>query len=122
MLHTGPASKRRSPVLTTPAVGTDNPGNPGPETALGLETRVRGRRPGHYRGQAGSPGPQTPACSRLRPMAPLPQGRTDTSEAGASLCSSRAGRGRSHAGAMGLQRVRNKAFFTDALGTTCLCE
>lgn len=78
-LHT---SERRSPVLTTPTVGTDNPGNPGPETALGLVTRVRGRRPGNSRGRAGSAGPQTvlPAhISVLRPRCPraglTPQGR-----------------------------------------------
>ena len=63
----------------------------------------------------------SPARSRLRPAAPLPEGRTDTPRK-KGLPFSRAGRGCGRAGAMGLQRDRNQAFFTDALGTTCLCE
>ena len=58
-------------------MGTDNP-----ETALGLVTRVRGRRSGNSRGRAGSAGPQTllPAhISVLWPSCPraglTPQGR-----------------------------------------------
>lgn len=74
--------RKTFPCSHPPAVGTDNPGNPGPETALGLVTRVLGRQPGNSWGRAGSSGPQTllPAhVSVLRPRCLraglTPQGR-----------------------------------------------
>lgn len=74
--------RKTFPCSHPPAVGTDNPGNPGPETALGLVTRVLGRQPGNSWGRAGSSGPQTllPAhVSILRPRCLraglTPQGR-----------------------------------------------
>lgn len=78
--------QKNVPLFSPPAVGTGHPGNPGPETALGLVTRVLGRQPGNSWGQAGSSGPQTllPLTSPSCGPAAL-RGRTDTPRKGASL-------------------------------------